>query len=196
MCYLNMYTTLWPTGDRKIELRRWILACIFFNRLNIKVQYPVENNRAKNFIWEWKCHQFLSTILFPGPLLPNMQRLDGTRDPFSSDFLVIIIQYEGPVHNPLHYLSQSLRLYKDIEEEDTNKRNVCSTRNHNGWVQSPKQTSRAEAWRWELHSALQPSPPLPQVWRHTAEVNTSTQQSCFVIHFKIWSSCLSEEATV
>lgn len=119
-----MYTPLWPTGDRKIELRRWILACIFFNRLNIKVQYPVENNRAKNFIWEWKCHQFLSTILLPGPLLPNMQRLDGTRDPFSSGFLVIIIQYEGPVHNPLHYLSQSLRLYKDIEEEDTTRRNV------------------------------------------------------------------------
>lgn len=59
------------------------------------------------------------------------QRLDGMRDPVFSEFLVISLQYEGSIQDPLHYLSQSLRLYKDIEKGDTTRRNVSSTHNHN-----------------------------------------------------------------
>lgn len=107
------------------------LQANILNRLNIKVQNPVENNRAKSPSSLWKS-VISSSISF---VAWKRQRLDGTRDLFFSDFLIIVLQYEGPNSGSTALLKPEAEK-KNIEKVATTRRNVCSTHTHKGYVQT------------------------------------------------------------
>lgn len=189
-------SVVWITAllhDPLIEnLDYWFehLQAIFFNRLIIKVQNPVENNRAKSPSSLWKSVPS-SSISF---VVWKRQRLDVTRDPFFSAFLVIILQYEGPTSGSTALLKPEVA--KKTLRKEPLPEEMCVPHTPTRHTYTPRQTSRAATLDWGLHSAMQPRPPLLWMWLQATEVNTSPSKAVLLFTLKLWSSCFSEETTV